>query len=110
MATPLVAFRPAAWLPPIVLPAEEVTVMVAPLLVTTLPWASCTRTTGSVASTPALGPPTGCLLIASLVAGPGTYVTVASVWVTSPLWTGLPFRVATKTPLPVAVGAVTVAV
>ena len=72
VATPLVAARPPAWLPPIVEPAEEVTLIVAPDEVTTLPWASSTLTTGSVASRPPLAPPAGEVVMASLAADPGT--------------------------------------
>ena len=43
-------------------------------------------------------------------AAPGVYVTVACVCEPVPLLTGWPPRVATNTPLPVAVGEVTVAV
>jgi len=42
--------------------------------------------------------------------GPGVYATVAAVWLAVPPSTALPSNVATNTPFPVAVGAVTVAV
>ena len=44
------------------------------------------------------------------LAAPGVYVTVDWVWLPVPLFTAAPPNVATKTPLPVAVGEVTVAV
>jgi hypothetical protein len=44
------------------------------------------------------------------LAAPGVYVTVEVVWLPVPLFTAEPPRVATNTPLPEAVGEVTVAV
>ena len=65
--------------PPIVLPADEVTVMEALLVVTRLPWASWTWITGWVASRAALGPPTGAVVTANLLAAPAVTLTPVEV-------------------------------
>ena len=73
-----------------------------------LPLASCAVTV----LTPVKAAPLACasaMLTANLIVGPATKVTIAWVWLPLPLMTALPSRVATKTPLPLAVGAVTVA-
>ena len=70
VATPLVAARPPAWVPPTVLPVDEVTVITALLPVTTLPPESSTLTIGWVASEAPQGPPTGAVVMASLLAAP----------------------------------------
>ena len=71
VATPeLAATPPEACEPPSVLLPEAVTVTVAELEVTTLPPASSTLTIGCVPSEAPQAPPTGCVVMASLLAAP----------------------------------------
>ena len=79
VATPLIAASPVAWLPPMVLVPEDVTVIKALLVVTMLPATSSTFTTGAVVRRAALAPPTGCVMIASLLPAPTAMATLREV-------------------------------
>ncbi len=77
VTTPLAAVTVVV--PPSVPPAPDwiaIVTCVVLSVVTVLPSASSTRTTGCVASTAPLAPPTGCVVIASCVAAPAVTVTL----------------------------------
>ena len=84
LVRPPAAAFPVAWLPPMALPAEDVTLIEAVLAVR-LPAESSISTTGWVTSTEPLAPPTGCVMIASLPAAPTVTWTLVEVTEVRPL-------------------------